>query len=80
MQRIHEYDDTPLGVYRHYKGNLYRLLSIGRHSETLEPMAVYEALYGEGGIWVRPMSMWSEPITVGDTVQPRFAYIGEDAP
>ena len=68
------------GKYRHYKGNLYRLLSIGRHSETLEPMAVYRALYGEGEVWVRPMSMWNETVTVGGVTQPRFAYIGKDLP
>ena len=48
------------GLYRHFKGNLYRLLYVAKHSETLEPMVVYQALYGEMGIWVRPAQMWNE--------------------
>ncbi|MBQ6676325.1 MAG: DUF1653 domain-containing protein [Ruminococcus sp.] len=54
----------PKGRYRHYKGNEYEVLYIAHHSETLEPMVVYRALYGEGEIWVRPAEMWNE--TVGD--------------
>ena len=46
------------GIYEHYKGNRYELLYIANHSETLEKMVVYKALYGEGEIWVRPLSMW----------------------
>jgi len=49
------------GRYRHFKGNEYELLYVARHSETLEPMVVYRALYGERGVWVRPAAMWSEP-------------------
>lgn len=64
------------GIYRHYKGNNYKVLEIAKHSETLEEMVVYKALYGEGGVWVRPLYMWSEAVTVGDTTVPRFAYIG----
>ena len=48
------------GIYRHFKGNLYELVDIAKHSETLEPMVVYRALYGEGGLWVRPAAMWNE--------------------
>ncbi|MBQ0018501.1 MAG: DUF1653 domain-containing protein, partial [Clostridiales bacterium] len=48
------------GKYRHYKGNYYELIGMARHSETLEDMVVYRALYGEMGLWVRPASMWSE--------------------
>ena len=48
------------GRYRHFKGNEYRLLYVARHSETLENMVVYQALYGERGIWVRPAAMWNE--------------------
>ena len=61
------------GIYRHYKGNRYELLGIATHSETLEPMAVYRALYGEGGVWVRPLSMWSEAVEVDGRRVPRFA-------
>ncbi len=54
------------GVYKHYKGNLYELLYIATDSETLEKKVVYRALYGDGGIWVRPLSMWSEEVTLPD--------------
>ena len=50
----------PQGVYRHYKGNRYQVLDVALHSETLEPMVIYRALYGPGEIWTRPASMWSE--------------------
>jgi len=65
------------GKYRHYKGNDYRVLSMATHSETLEPMVVYQALYGERGIWVRPASMWSELVEVNGVQVERFTYIGE---
>ena len=52
---------TP-GLYRHFKGKYYRVLSIARHSETMEPMVVYQALYGSGGLWVRPADMWNETV------------------
>lgn len=51
------------GLYRHFKGGLYRVEGVARHSETLEEMVVYRALYGEGGLWVRPAAMWSETVT-----------------
>ena len=63
------------GLYRHFKGNLYRLLYVAKHSETLEPMVVYQALYGEQGIWVRPAAMWSEHIERDGYSGPRFAPI-----
>ena len=50
------------GLYRHFKGKYYRVLSIARHSETTEPMVVYQALYGNNGIWVRPADMWNETV------------------
>lgn len=52
----------PAGRWRHYKGNEYEVIEIGRHSETLEPMVVYRALYGDGGLWVRPAEMWNEVV------------------
>ena len=67
-----------LGMYRHYKGNKYELIAIAKHSETLEDMAVYRALYGEGGYWVRPLSMWSETVTVDGKIVLRFEYIGDE--
>ena len=60
------------GLYRHFKGNLYRLLYVAKHSETLEDMVVYQALYGKMGIWVRPASMWSEQVDRQDYRGPRF--------
>ena len=65
------------GLYRHFKGNLYRLLYVAKHSEKLEPMVVYQALYGEQGIWVRPASMWNEHIDRDDYHGPRFCPIEE---
>ncbi len=65
------------GIYRHFKGNEYRLLCVARHSETLEPMVVYQALYGDRGVWVRPASMWDETVERDGTVYKRFTYIGE---
>lgn len=65
------------GIYRHYKGNEYELIDIALHSETLEEMVVYRALYGARELWVRPAAMWSELIVFGDTVVPRFQYVRE---
>ena len=65
------------GKYRHFKGMEYEVIGIARHSETEEPMVVYRALYGEGGLWVRPLSMWNEQVDRDDYHGPRFSYIGE---
>lgn len=65
------------GIYRHFKGNRYELLDIALHSETLEPMVVYRALYGKGELWVRPASMWDEKVEYNGTVVPRFELIKE---
>lgn len=66
------------GRYRHFKGGEYRVIGIARHSETLEEMVVYEALYGEGGLWVRPASMWNEEIERDGKKFKRFEFIGEE--
>jgi len=66
------------GKYRHYKGNMYRAISIARHSETLEEMVVYQALYGEGCIWVRPLKMFLEKVTVDGEENDRFMYVPEE--
>lgn len=65
------------GLYRHFKGNLYKLLYVAKHSETLEEMVVYQALYGEQGIWVRPASMWNEHVERDGYSGPRFYPIQE---
>ena len=65
------------GLYRHFKGKEYRVLFTATHSETLEPMVVYQALYGQRGIWVRPAAMWNETVTREGKTLPRFTYIGE---
>ena len=64
---------TPPGRYRHYKGGLYEVFGTVRHSETLEPMTLYRALYGEQGLWVRPAAMFNETVVVDGREQPRFA-------
>ncbi|MBO6301307.1 MAG: DUF1653 domain-containing protein [Ruminiclostridium sp.] len=64
---------VPKGKYRHFKGNEYEVIDIARHSETLEPMVVYRALYGDGGVWVRPAEMWDQ--TAGDGTVKRFTLI-----
>ena len=65
------------GIYRHFKGNEYELLYVARHSETLEPMVVYRALYGEQGIWVRPAAMWNERVERDGYAGPRFSFVRE---
>ena len=65
----------PLGIYRHYKGNQYEVVGFAKHSETLEDVVIYKALYGEGGIWVRPLSMWDNPIEVDGKTVKRFEYV-----
>lgn len=69
--------DIKPGTYRHFKGNLYEVLGIAHHSETMEPMVVYRALYGEHGLWVRPAAMWNEIVEKENYTGPRFQYIGE---
>lgn len=61
------------GTYRHYKGNLYEAIGVARHSETEQEMVVYRALYGEGGLWVRPLTMFSGTVLVDGREVPRFA-------
>ncbi len=70
--------DIKPGVYRHFKGNLYRVIGIASHSEDLSPMVVYQALYGEGGLWVRPAAMWEERVEKENYSGPRFTYVGEE--
>jgi hypothetical protein len=65
--------ETPPGLYRHYKGLMYEVVGTARHSESLEPMTLYRALYGERGLWVRPAAMFNEEVVIDGVRQPRFA-------
>ena len=65
-----------LGKYRHFKGKEYEVVGMAKHSETLEEMVVYRALYGEGGLWVRPASMWNEEVEKEGKRYKRFTFIG----
>ena len=65
--------ETPKGLYRHYKGLMYEVPGTVRHSESLEPMTLYRALYGERGMWVRPAAMFEEEVTIDGLRQARFA-------
>ena len=67
-----------LGRYRHFKGNEYEVIGIAKHSETLEEMVVYRALYDEGGLWVRPANMWNEVIERDGKKFKRFTYIDKE--
>ncbi len=68
--------DPKPGLYRHYKGKDYRVIGVARHSETEEVLVVYQALYGERGLWVRPAAMFNETVDIGGKQVPRFAYVG----
>jgi len=65
------------GVYQHYKGPLYKVDYVAMHSETEEELVIYQALYGERGMWARPLSMFIESIEVEGETRPRFAYLRE---
>ena len=70
-------DELKPGVYRHFKGNYYRLLFLAEHTETRETLVIYQALYGERGLWARPLSMWNETVRRDGEDLPRFAYVCE---
>ena len=65
------------GIYKHYKGNKYEVLEIATHSETLEKLVVYKALYGNFGIWVRQYRMFIEQVKINNIKTSRFKWIGE---
>lgn len=69
--------EIKLGKYRHFKGMEYEVLGIAHHSETLEDYVVYRALYGEGELWVRPLSMFTETVERNGETLCRFTYIGK---
>lgn len=68
-------NEVRLGKYRHFKGNLYELIEVAHHSESQEPVAVYRALYGDHGLWVRPLEMFLETIERDGAEIQRFQYI-----
>ncbi|CAN5760043.1 DUF1653 domain-containing protein [soil metagenome] len=68
---------TPPGRYRHYKGGEYEVIDTVRHSETLEPMTLYRALYGQRGLWVRPAAMFRETVHIDGMERPRFSRISD---
>ena len=68
---------TRKGLYRHYKGLRYEVIDTVRHSETLEPMTLYRALYGAQGLWVRPAAMFNEEVTIEGVRQPRFTWLSD---
>lgn len=70
--------EIKLGRYRHFKGNEYEVIGIAKHSETLEEMVIYKALYDDGGYWVRPAKMWNEEVERDGKTYKRFTYIGEE--
>lgn len=67
---------TP-GRYRHYKGKDYQVIEVATHSETGEQLVIYRALYGEHGLWARPLAMFSETVTVDGACVPRFRFVDE---
>lgn len=68
--------EIKLGKYRHFKGKEYEVVAIAKHSETLEEMVVYKALYDGGSVWVRPAVMWNEQVERDGKIFQRFTYIG----
>lgn len=75
MPALPELPELPCGRYRHYKGNEYEVMAVVRHSETLETMVLYKALYGQGGLWVRPYAMFVEHVLVDGRPVRRFAPV-----
>ncbi|GAB3347532.1 DUF1653 domain-containing protein [Lysobacter tyrosinilyticus] len=73
MSELPELPSLPPGRYRHYKGNDYEVIAVVRHSETMEVLVLYKALYGEGGLWVRPYAMFTEDVLVDGRPMRRFA-------
>ena len=65
------------GRYQHFKGNMYEVVDIAKHSETLEDYVVYRALYGDHGLWVRPLTMFNEVVEREGVRHKRFSYVGE---
>lgn len=67
--------EITLGKYQHYKGKYYQVLGVARHSETLEELVVYQALYDKKSLWVRPLKMFLENVEIEGKIMPRFKFI-----
>ena len=76
MAELSPLPNTPLGLYRHYKGGEYEVIGVARHSETHEPLVVYRPLYNTTGWWVRPHAMFFEVVEVDGIRRPRFVQVG----
>lgn len=70
--------EIELGKYQHFKGNVYEVLAVAQHSETLEKLVVYRPLYGEGAVWVRPLDMFFDMKEKEGKLVPRFQYLGKE--
>lgn len=77
MQLSEKAQSLKTGTYEHYKKKPYEVIGVVHHSETLEELVLYKALYGGGGYWVRPLDMFMEDVEIDGMVVPRFKYIGE---
>ncbi len=71
-------EELKFGRYRHFKGNDYLVIGLGKDSETAEPVVIYRALYGEGDVWVRPLKMWNEEVLKDGKTYRRFSYVPEE--
>ena len=71
-------DSLPLGRYRHYKGKYYEVIGVATHSETMEKLVVYRALYQDFGLWVRPLTMFQETVAVDGKSVNRFTFVGQE--
>jgi len=76
MNKSDKIENIKAGVYRHYKGPLYDVIGLARHSETGEQLVVYRPQYGERGLWVRPLTMFMENVDIDGRTVPRFEYTG----
>lgn len=77
VQELDMTQEIKLGKYKHYKGGEYEVLGVAKHSETLEELVVYQALYGEKELWVRPIEMFMEEVSLDGKLVPRFKYVGK---